>query len=101
MVLLSKVTGIWSAIRTIHQWISDNSWRICLGNNFYSFYDGSYQEFTCLSSELIPNRLSDTGIIYYPNHYLSGFVFGYESVINGIQFQFTAIGTVNWTGIII
>ena len=35
----------------------------------------------------------DSGVIYYPQHYLSGFVFYYGLVIDGIKFQLSPINT--------
>ena len=73
-----------------------NGYRIIYGEYvwgliFYSFINGTYESFECFAYGGILSEYLDSGVIYYPNHYLSGFIFHDGWVIDGIQFQFSSI----------
>ena len=73
-----------------------NGYRIIHGDYvwgiiFYSFNDDTYKSFECFADGGIQIDYNDSGVIYYPNYTLSGFIFNAEWSIDAIRLQFSPI----------
>ena len=80
-----------------------NGYRLVYGHDyifglvFYSFKNNRYTSFECFANGGIQTGHFDSGVVYYPNHYLSGLIFDAGWVIEGMKFQFTR-NTVDLSG---